>query len=153
MMETNLQRLSQCLLDTLSPDSELRRAAEALLLDAAVLPDYGPTVLRLVGDSSDDQTRHVASLPSRTISVHGGSLTSSSLISQLKVAASAHDYASVNGILGTVNSICEKFRHKYMTDDQLLDLKYCHDTENDDKQLNQRVMESRLGPANSTKEF
>ena len=55
-------------------------------------------------------------------------MESSSLISQLKVAASAHDYASVNGILGTVNSICEKFRHKYMTDDQLLDLKYCHDT-------------------------
>lgn len=35
--------------------------------------------------------------------------------------------ASVNGILGTANSICEKFRHKYMIDDKLLDLKYYHD--------------------------
>ncbi|WZY76431.1 hypothetical protein YC2023_022815 [Brassica napus] len=35
--------------------------------------------------------------------------------------------ASVNGIFGTANSICEKFRHKYMIDDKLLDLKYYHD--------------------------
>ncbi|KAF8079743.1 hypothetical protein N665_1003s0005 [Sinapis alba] len=180
-METNLQRLSQCLLDTLSPDSELRQAAEALLLDAAGLPEYGLTVLRLVGDSSDDQTRHVASvafknhLRSRWLSdgispiadsekekiktcivslMESYSLSPliksqlseamivigqkdylkswptflSSLISQLKVATLAHDYATINGILGTADSVFKKFRQKYMTDDQLLDLKYCHDT-------------------------
>uniref|UniRef100_M4FB69 Importin N-terminal domain-containing protein n=2 Tax=Brassica campestris TaxID=3711 RepID=M4FB69_BRACM len=149
-METNLQCLLQCLLDTLSPDSELCRAAEALLLDAAGLPDYGLTVLRLVVDSSDDQTRHVASvafknhlrsqcLPDGISPVTDSekeqiktcivSLMESSSLSHLEpVAASAHDYASVNGILWTANSICKIFGHKYITDDQLLDLKYCCDT-------------------------
>ncbi|CAF2138980.1 BnaA02g14190D [Brassica napus] len=131
-METNLQRLLQCLLDTLSPDSELCRAAEALLLDAAGLPDYGLTVLRLVVDSSDDQTRHVASVAFknhlRSQCLSDGISPSSSLSHLDPVAASAHDYASVNGILWTANSIWKIFGHKYITDDQLLDLKYCCDT-------------------------
>ncbi|KAF8379731.1 hypothetical protein HHK36_029178 [Tetracentron sinense] len=35
--------------------------------------------------------------------------------------------ASVNGILGTANSIFKKFRYQYKTNDLLLDLKYCLD--------------------------
>uniref|UniRef100_A0A5B6ZN94 Putative exportin-2 n=1 Tax=Davidia involucrata TaxID=16924 RepID=A0A5B6ZN94_DAVIN len=49
------------------------------------------------------------------------------LISSLSRASEASDYASVNGILGTANSIFKKFRYQYKTNDLLLDLKYCLD--------------------------
>ncbi|CAM8884566.1 unnamed protein product [Rhodiola kirilowii] len=39
----------------------------------------------------------------------------------------ASDYAAVNGILGTANSIFKKFRYQYKTNELLLDLKYCLD--------------------------
>ncbi|KAF8106941.1 hypothetical protein N665_0129s0011 [Sinapis alba] len=47
------------------------------------------------------------------------------LISSLHKAALAGDYASVNGILGTANSIFKNFRHQYRTDELFLDIKYC----------------------------
>ncbi|XP_009336759.2 exportin-2 [Pyrus x bretschneideri] len=49
------------------------------------------------------------------------------LISSLGAASLAGDYASINGILGTANSIFKKFRYQYKTNDLLLDLKYCLD--------------------------
>ncbi|EOX95681.1 Cellular apoptosis susceptibility protein / importin-alpha re-exporter, putative isoform 1 [Theobroma cacao] len=49
------------------------------------------------------------------------------LISNLQKAAQSADYASINGILGTANSIFKKFRYQYKTNDLLLDLKYCLD--------------------------
>ncbi|XP_030488902.2 exportin-2 [Cannabis sativa] len=49
------------------------------------------------------------------------------LISSLQKASQASDYASINGILGTANSIFKKFRYQYKTNDLLLDLKYCLD--------------------------
>ncbi|GFY93580.1 cellular apoptosis susceptibility protein, putative / importin-alpha re-exporter [Actinidia rufa] len=50
------------------------------------------------------------------------------LKSSLEKAGEASDYATVNGILSTVNSIFKKFRYQYKTNDLLLDLKYCLDT-------------------------
>ncbi|KAJ4892444.1 Exportin-2 [Raphanus sativus] len=47
------------------------------------------------------------------------------LVSSLQKAALAGDYASVNGILGTANSIFKNFRHQYRTDELFLDIKYC----------------------------
>ncbi|XVF73012.1 hypothetical protein PTKIN_Ptkin12aG0167400 [Pterospermum kingtungense] len=49
------------------------------------------------------------------------------LVSNLQKAAQSADYASINGILGTANSIFKKFRYQYKTNDLLLDLKYCLD--------------------------
>jgi len=49
------------------------------------------------------------------------------LVSNLKNASQASDYASVNGILGTADSIFNKFRFAFKTNDLLLDLKYCLD--------------------------
>ncbi|KAJ1429475.1 Importin-beta, N-terminal domain [Sesbania bispinosa] len=49
------------------------------------------------------------------------------LVSNLQKASQASDYASINGILGTANSIFKKFRFQYKTNDLLLDLKYCLD--------------------------
>ncbi|XP_054780699.1 exportin-2 [Prosopis cineraria] len=49
------------------------------------------------------------------------------LISNLQKASQTSDYASINGILGTANSIFKKFRYQYKTNDLLLDLKYCLD--------------------------
>ncbi|KAL7197451.1 hypothetical protein ACSBR2_020068 [Camellia fascicularis] len=49
------------------------------------------------------------------------------LKSSLEKAGEASDYATVNGILSTVNSIFKKFRYQYKTNDLLLDLKYCLD--------------------------
>ncbi|KAK9279305.1 hypothetical protein L1049_012984 [Liquidambar formosana] len=46
------------------------------------------------------------------------------LVSNLRQAS---DYSSINGILGTANSIFKKFRFQYKTNDLLLDLKYCLD--------------------------
>ena len=37
------------------------------------------------------------------------------------------NYAAINGILGTANSLFKKFRHGYWTDDLKLDLRYCLD--------------------------
>ncbi|XP_057468297.1 exportin-2-like [Actinidia eriantha] len=47
------------------------------------------------------------------------------LKSSLEKAGEASDYATVNGILSTLNSIFNKFRYQYKTNDLLLDLKYC----------------------------
>jgi exportin-2 (importin alpha re-exporter) len=49
------------------------------------------------------------------------------LVSSLQGASQRSDYVSVNGILGTANSIFRKFRFQYKTNDLLLDLKYCLD--------------------------
>ncbi|KAJ8900448.1 hypothetical protein K2173_025225 [Erythroxylum novogranatense] len=49
------------------------------------------------------------------------------LVSNLKLASESNNYVSVNGILGTANSIFKKFRYQYKTNDLLLDLKYCLD--------------------------
>ncbi|XP_027336190.1 exportin-2 isoform X1 [Abrus precatorius] len=49
------------------------------------------------------------------------------LVASLQKASQASDYASINGILGTANSIFKKFRFQYKTNDLLLDLKYCLD--------------------------
>lgn len=49
------------------------------------------------------------------------------LVANLQKASQSSDYASVNGILGTANSIFKKFRFQYKTNDLLLDLKYCLD--------------------------
>ncbi|GLT84792.1 hypothetical protein SLE2022_030060 [Rubroshorea leprosula] len=49
------------------------------------------------------------------------------LVASLQKAAQVSDYASINGILGTANSIFKKFRYQYKTNDLLLDLKYCLD--------------------------
>ncbi|KAL0002315.1 hypothetical protein SO802_016096 [Lithocarpus litseifolius] len=49
------------------------------------------------------------------------------LIVELQKASQASDYTSINGILGTANSIFKKFRYQYKTNDVLLDLKYCLD--------------------------
>lgn len=46
------------------------------------------------------------------------------LISSLRQAT---DYSSINGILGTANTIFKKFRYQYKTNELLLDLKYCLD--------------------------
>ncbi|ESQ39297.1 hypothetical protein EUTSA_v10001293mg [Eutrema salsugineum] len=47
------------------------------------------------------------------------------LTSSLQKAALAGDYASVNGILGTANSIFKNFRHQFRTNDLFTDIKYC----------------------------
>lgn len=47
------------------------------------------------------------------------------LVSSLGTASHSSDYATINGILGTANSIFKKFRYQYKTTDLLLDLKYC----------------------------
>ncbi|KAG8653447.1 exportin-2 [Manihot esculenta] len=49
------------------------------------------------------------------------------LISNLDVASRNNDYVSINGVLGTANSIFKKFRYQYKTNDLLLELKYCLD--------------------------
>ncbi|XP_011023163.1 PREDICTED: exportin-2-like [Populus euphratica] len=49
------------------------------------------------------------------------------LVSNLRAASQSNDYASINGILGTANSIFKKFRYQYKTNDLLIDLKYCLD--------------------------
>ncbi|KAE9615357.1 hypothetical protein Lal_00048401 [Lupinus albus] len=49
------------------------------------------------------------------------------LVASLQKVSLASDYASINGILGTANSIFKKFRFQYKTNDLLLDLKYCLD--------------------------
>ncbi|XP_068667006.1 exportin-2-like [Aristolochia californica] len=46
------------------------------------------------------------------------------LVSSLQQAS---DYVTINGILGTANSIFKKFRYQYETNDLRLDLKYCLD--------------------------
>ncbi|WJX82442.1 hypothetical protein P8452_65199 [Trifolium repens] len=50
-----------------------------------------------------------------------------SLVSSLQKLSEASDYASINGILGTANSIYRKLGFHDHTDDQLLDLKFCLD--------------------------
>ncbi|KAL6126321.1 hypothetical protein ACLB2K_074372 [Fragaria x ananassa] len=47
------------------------------------------------------------------------------LTGSLQKASQAGDYASINGILGTANSIFKKFRHEFKTNELLYDLKYC----------------------------
>lgn len=49
------------------------------------------------------------------------------LVASLQKASQASNYTSINGILGTANSIFKKFRYQYKTNDLLLDLKYCLD--------------------------
>lgn len=49
------------------------------------------------------------------------------LVANLQKASQSSDYVSINGILGTANSIFKKFRFQYKTNDLLLDLKYCLD--------------------------
>ncbi|CAL1352797.1 unnamed protein product [Linum trigynum] len=51
------------------------------------------------------------------------------LVDNLRQLASQgnYNYAAVNGILGTVNSIFKKFRYEYADNDLCIDLKYCID--------------------------
>ncbi|KAK2650059.1 hypothetical protein Ddye_017548 [Dipteronia dyeriana] len=49
------------------------------------------------------------------------------LVANLRAASQSNDYVSINGILGTANSIFKKFRYQYKTNDLLLDLRYCLD--------------------------
>ncbi|KAJ6338329.1 hypothetical protein OIU76_007909 [Salix suchowensis] len=49
------------------------------------------------------------------------------LVSNLRAASQSDNYPSINGILGTANSIFKKFRYQYKTNDLLVDLKYCLD--------------------------
>ena len=49
------------------------------------------------------------------------------LVSNLRKASKNSDYASVNGILVTLNSLFKKFRYQYENNDLLLDLRYCLD--------------------------
>ncbi|XP_071741375.1 exportin-2-like [Rutidosis leptorrhynchoides] len=49
------------------------------------------------------------------------------LRSSLERAINGNDFASVNGILATVNSLFKKFRYLYKSDPVLLDVKYCLD--------------------------
>ncbi|CAI9292076.1 unnamed protein product [Lactuca saligna] len=49
------------------------------------------------------------------------------LKASLETAINANDFASVNGILATVNSLFKKFRYQFKSDPLLLDLKYCLD--------------------------
>lgn len=60
-----LQFLSQCFLNTLSPDPEPRRRAEASLAEAAEQPNYGLAVLTLIADPTlaiDEQIRQAAAV-------------------------------------------------------------------------------------------
>ncbi|XP_043716117.1 exportin-2 [Telopea speciosissima] len=187
-MGETLEHLSQCFLQTLSPNPEPRRRAEASLAEMADKPNYGLTVLRLVAEPAVDEqirlaaavnfknhlrARWASTLPSdanRNIPVPELSpvpdqekeqiktlivplmLSSTPRIqSQLSEALAligkhdfpkswptllpelvsnlrqATDYASINGILGTANSIFNKFRYEYKSNDLFLDLKYCLD--------------------------
>ncbi|KAK9056119.1 hypothetical protein SSX86_027207 [Deinandra increscens subsp. villosa] len=182
-MELNAQTLlslSQCFLDTLSPQPEPRRLAEKNLSDAADTPNYGLAVLRLVAEPSvDEQIRQSAAvnlknhLKTRWLPASGEIPISDpekeqikqlivslmlwaspkikaqvsealavignhdfpklwpALLPELKAnlekALNVNDFASVNGILATVNSLFKKFRHQYKSDPILLDLKYCLD--------------------------
>lgn len=174
-----LQFLSQCFLDTLSPQTEPRRRAEKNLSGAADNPNYGLAVLRLVAEPSvDEQIRQCAAvnfknhlktrwIPSSVTPIPDAEkeqikqlivplmLSASSKIqaqlsealavigkhdfpklwpallpelrSNLEKAITGNDFASVNGILATVNSLFKKFRYEYKSDPILLDLKYCLD--------------------------
>ncbi|KAJ7514727.1 hypothetical protein O6H91_23G056900 [Diphasiastrum complanatum] len=58
-----LQSLSQCFLQTLAPNPEPRKQAEAFLRQAADLPGYGIAVLQLVsGSTLDEQIRQAAAV-------------------------------------------------------------------------------------------
>ncbi|CAN0889573.1 CAS [Linum grandiflorum] len=49
------------------------------------------------------------------------------LIANLRAASLANNYATVNGILGTANSIFKKFRYQYKSNELFTELKYCLD--------------------------
>lgn len=49
------------------------------------------------------------------------------LVANLDTLTQANDYASVNGVLATINSLFKKFRYQFKTNELLLDLKYCLD--------------------------
>ncbi|RWR94368.1 exportin-2-like protein [Cinnamomum micranthum f. kanehirae] len=174
--------LSQCFLQTLSPDLEPRRRAESQLSGLAAHPGFGLAVLCLVSlPNVDDLIRiaaainfkyhlryHWTSSPdpqpyppifdakkseikSHIVRLMVASSSSPRIQSQLGEALAiigkhdfpkswpailldlvahlwaAQDYAPINGILSTANSIFKKFRYEWKTNDLLLDLKYCLD--------------------------
>ncbi|KAM7274872.1 hypothetical protein ACFE04_016738 [Oxalis oulophora] len=47
------------------------------------------------------------------------------LVNNLRNASLANDYVSINGILGTANTIFKKFRYLYPNNDMVVDLKTC----------------------------
>lgn len=49
------------------------------------------------------------------------------IVLHLDKLSQTNDYASVNGVLATVDSLFKKFQHQFKTNDLLLDLKYCLD--------------------------
>ncbi|GER36628.1 importin-alpha re-exporter family protein [Striga asiatica] len=49
------------------------------------------------------------------------------LVVTLDKLSQANSYASVNGVLSTVNSLFKKFRYQYKCNDLMIDLKYCLD--------------------------
>lgn len=174
--QETVQTLSQCFLQTFSPNPEPRRKAESFLSDASDQPGYGLIILRLVAEPSvDEQIRHSAAVnfknhlrtrwatttltpitdPEKeqikglivTIMLQSTPKIQSQLSEALSVIGKhdfpkswpallpdlvnalkgVNDYVSINGILGTANSIFKKFRYEYKTNDLFLDLKYCLD--------------------------
>ncbi|XP_075474708.1 exportin-2-like [Primulina tabacum] len=49
------------------------------------------------------------------------------LVATLDKLSQGKDYASVNGVLTSINSLFKKFRYQFKTNELLLDLKYCLD--------------------------
>ncbi|XP_021762100.1 exportin-2-like [Chenopodium quinoa] len=184
-----LEFLSKCFMNSLSPNHEPRRQAEASLGEAAEQPNYGLAVLTLIrtpGIGEEIQQAAAVNfknflkarwapaarrsepnvpLPNpipdtekKLIKEHIVSLMLESTpriqsqLSEALVVIGKHDfprqwtellpmlnsrlqqalteggnYAAINGILGTANSLFKKFRHGYGTNDLRLDLRYCLD--------------------------
>ncbi|KAL0347719.1 UNVERIFIED_CONTAM: Exportin-2 [Sesamum calycinum] len=149
-----LHFLSQCFLNTLSPDHDPRRRAEAALSEAANRPNYAPAVLRLFAEPSVHDLRqsaavnfknhlkaHWAPKPndplqlSEALTIIGKHdfpkawpILLPELVATLDKLSQANDYVSVNGVLTAINSLFEKFRYQFKTNELLLDLKYWLDS-------------------------
>ncbi|XXG84596.1 hypothetical protein AAC387_Pa10g2084 [Persea americana] len=137
----NLETLSQCFLRTLSPDPEPRRRAESYLSDYAARSGFGLAVLRLVSLPNVDGLIRIAaainfknhlrshwtSSPDPRPYPPISDAEKSEIKSHIVRLMAAQDYAPINGILSTANSIFKKFRYEWKTNDLLLDLKYCLD--------------------------
>ncbi|KNA11161.1 hypothetical protein SOVF_137850 [Spinacia oleracea] len=184
-----LQFLSQCFLNSLSPNPEPRRQAEASIAEAAEQPNYGLAVLTLIRSPGvgpeiqqaaavnfknylkarwapaarrsepnvvllnpipDDEKKlikeHIVSLMLDSTPRIQAQLSEALVVigkydfprqwtellpmlnNRLQQALSGGgNYAAINGILGTANSLFKKFRHGYGTTDLRLDLRYCLD--------------------------
>ena len=102
--------------------------------DSPILPPEKEQIKSLIVPLMLSATRRIQSQLSEALAVIGEHdfpkawpALLPELVSNLKNASQASDYASVNGILGTADSIFNKFRFAFKTNDLLLDLKYCLD--------------------------